>query len=544
MTALTKKSTFVVISFLLVYSAIIFLLSVKLRVEYIGSISFEHHQWNMAAPILFTKNWLRENPLTLKFSMISEPASIEFASLNKRAPYLSYPPGAIIPIYLFCLLLKTEPSVVLVNSFGLLNHFLVSTFLGLLVFFLLRLTQHSVLLASISYLISTTLAILLPVPMYWFLGAYLFDQAVLLPVVIFMVLEVLLDLSKDMDVKSRKALRLLQVFSVLYGALTDWFFYVFLSIVFLKRLRYLTGSAFRRTAYTSVVFWLPVAIVLVLYTFQISSFDEPAQIVRVFLIRTGILPNPQEIDAASLWHTLYDHFIQGYGASGAIALATSVFFFIAMPLLHFFRKSKALSPHPVDQLFTYSNLLIVPAVLYLLIFNQHAAVHDFSVLKFMLILSAVSFVLLPIVALHIFACRRPRNNKFIFENEYVPALICIVLSVIYLSSQLPRLDHFFPKDNPDIMRIGTAVDSCTSYTDVVFSPEFEIPTYPPHYLAFSMKRIYKITSWADIGVVTDKITEDHNVVLFFMTNPADRYPQLDLELFQERPCGGFYFYKV
>ena len=62
--------------------------------------------------------------------MIESPASIEFATLESRHPYASYPPGSTLPIYVLARVLGQEPNPRMVMGYNLATHCLIAWLLG------------------------------------------------------------------------------------------------------------------------------------------------------------------------------------------------------------------------------------------------------------------------------------------------------------------------------------------------------------------------------------------------------------------------------
>ena len=165
-----------------------------------------------------------------------------------------------------------------------------------------------------------------------------------------------------------------------------------------------------------------------------------------------------------LWY-VYGHFVDAMGLL-TIALA-------ALALLLLCVRPGTI-PGPLKD---YVFLLLVPSVLLVLIFRQHAAVHQFIIVKFMI---PVSILLGGIL---------PRVLHFPYKQRVLVAL-CTVFLVHEGWRYWTSVD--MPVDRQELA-LAEAVRSRFAYHDVLFTPEpgVEIPEVPPGQLARSRKRIYQ-----------------------------------------------------
>ena len=78
---------------------------------------------------------------------------------------------------------------------------------------------------------------------------------------------------------------------------------------------------------------------------------------------------------------------------------------------------------------------------------------------------------------------------------------------------------------------------------MVFSPDFEIPENPPQQLAYSMKRVYKISSPEDLKnqVKELKLNGNYEIVLMFLNSPSKDWIEFlgNATLVKD---GNFYYY--
>ncbi|MBU2524949.1 hypothetical protein KKG71_07185, partial [Patescibacteria group bacterium] len=187
----TNKKTLITVILLLIILCGTFAYSVKVRSPWFGKLSVGHHQWLTGSTLVFTKNWFRDGAFKSYFAMYENPKSIE--SPAKRGIYASYPPGAIIPIYAISKIINKEPTPAMVMSYNLANQFFITLLLIATVFIFLRRLGLPLFYTFLFSLIPLATELFLPAPMYWHQNVFFSDQAVILPFIFFIFLEILRD---------------------------------------------------------------------------------------------------------------------------------------------------------------------------------------------------------------------------------------------------------------------------------------------------------------------------------------------------------------
>ena len=200
-------------------------------------------------------------------------------------------------------------------------------------------------------------------------------------------------------------------------------------------------------------------------------------------------------------------------------------------------------------------LFILPCVLQVYFLLNHSIWHDFSVLKFSLIISTVPLVLLPVMIFYLMddpnMNMRSRFNifgKFFQRFKVNPRLFLIFLVAFsaascYVAYELPNYSHLFPEPNGDYELIASSIQNNTGYNDIVFSPDFEIPLNPPQQLFYSMKRVYYINSTEDIKNKINGLNGGYDVVIVFL-NPPSSYWKNVLGNSSYVDDGLFYYYHI
>lgn len=545
-----RSRTALSVFFLFVLTLGIFAYSVEIRRPWFGDLSLGHHQWLSGSTIKFTKNWLHEGPLALRFLMLENPASVELPTLASRQPYLSYPPGAIVPFYLLCKLRGTEPEPARLMNFNLANHFLVALSMALLVFVLLRQLHVAHIGATLLATIPIMAVLLTPGPLYWHQNVFFSDQAVILPFAVFALLEVWRD--RFHAKPARMAVGMAQSLVMFMGVLTDWLFVVVVAVVYGKRL--LNGELGKGvTGFLagSTRFLAPAFAALGLFAYQLYEQNAFQGLLGIYLARAGVA----EVGAAYaqrfplvFWQR---HIATAYGQPAVILLWTGLLVFGASTvrlLAHHLRG------RPVNEasrnITNAAGILLVPCFAQVYALQNHSVIHDFSTLKFALPYATVPFVLLPLLVASFFGMDIARGVSFRRVSVRVPvfAIVMVVTAAVLVLHEHPRFRKFFPRPNPEVAQLGRFVAENTEYRDIVFSPQLEIKNAPPQLLSYSMKLVYRTESVADIARKVGDAQDAAYVVNILVRSAPDSMPdylnRLAAAAHTVREGDGYRLYKI
>jgi hypothetical protein len=526
----------IIIIFLLTLS--IFAYTVEIRKPWFGVLSDGanehtpgHHQWLSGSVIKFAKNWYFEGPLSLKFAMLENPNSVEFQNLQSREFYASYPPGCIIPIYLISKLRNHPPTPSLVMKYNLLNHFLIALFLGLIIFFFCRQIGYGCLISTILSFVTILLELLLPAPLYWHQNVFFSDQAVILPFVLYIFLEIFKDNSSNKTKWS--ILSIIQSIVFTYGIMTDWLFVFVALVVYLKRLlNNELGEKVSSTIMTSIKYWIPALIVFILFGLQLYLYDAYPDLISRFLLRGPL----NKGDTANFFDVFWKWYIKSeYGKVSIYLIWASLFVFA---LSGFYIVLRKLQKKSIDKEYTKAvcliGMFILPCFMQVYFLRNHSYVHDFSTLKFSVVLATVPFVLIPVLVSMFFKPNQTMHATvmMLLKKKTVPApliIIGILLTVgLYLNHVHPKYKKLFPSPNKNYEVLGNFIAENTSYRDIVFSPNFEILINPPQLLSYTMKRIYKVSSVTEIMDKVSIINDDFNVVIFLHSlEGIQNFPEIE-----------------
>lgn len=511
------------LSLLFIITIITFLVALEMREPWRKELSRNHHQWLSGSTIKFANNWYEEGPIVLKFGLIENPKSIEFQSLLSRHPYPSYPPGTIIPMYILAKILGHEVTPGMLMKYNLMNQFFIALFLSLTVFFFLRQIKFDYLNSVTLSVIPILIEFFTPATMYWHQNVFFADQAIILPFVLFIFFEVIRG-----NVNKRSILytiSILQALVMFYGTLTDWLF-VFVSLtVWLNRvLKREMGNDFYTVIKSSLIFWFPSILAMGLFVFQLYSLDVLSDLVHKFLFRTG-LGEGGEKHIENFFHKFWlGHIKKGYGITAVVLLWGSLLLLLTSIYLKIRQKFKFAKKKIDINTLSLMSYFIVPCFLQIYFLQNHSAIHDFSALKFSLPLAVVPFVFAPILLLSIFNIQA--TNVYISGITLIYNKVKINIKIYLISFALPLVllailvnnenyyTKFFPKPNPEYKRMGEFISRNTTYSDVVFSTVYDVPTNPPQQLSYTKKRVYKIKTIDDIYERVKDINEDFVINIF------------------------------
>ncbi|MCD6310069.1 MAG: hypothetical protein J7M18_05105 [Candidatus Eremiobacteraeota bacterium] len=502
------------IIFLVIFTTGLFLYTVKIRSPWFGIVSELNHQWHTSSTVIMTRNWYREGIIKLKFVQVEDPASVEFPALEKRKLYLSYPPGAVLPVYLLAKIIRHEPTVPMVMGYNLANHLLIAIFLALLAYILLAQLKVHPLNAMFFSIVPPMFELLMPGPLYWHQNVYYADEAVILPFAIVIFLEVL---RKSIRKKSTlNIVNIIQTIIFFYGFLTDWLFVFIALVMYVKRI--LTGEIPVRKGilqflWYSLVFWLPGLIAIGLFLIQVSYFNFWQEVMERATTRMSF--DKDMVRNISFTQKVWLYMILNYGQMGLRLLWSSIIVFIIMcGYTIYLRVRKRTLNSGLTRILCVTGLLLVPCFLQIYALRNHSYVHDFSVLKFSLSLAVIPFIIFPVLLVLDYKKTEPvKKNPWIM---LMLNIVVLLMAILYITGEYPRYKKCFPEPNPEYQQLGRYFEKRFDYNDIVFSPDFEIPYNPPQAVSHTMKRVYPYTCREDVYEKVRNLREPYRVVILHL----------------------------
>ncbi len=518
----------------------LFAYTVQVRRPWFGKLSFEHHQWLTANTLRFARAWHTEGPWTLRFALLNEPRSVEFPTLLSRNPYVSYPPGFVLTAYAYSLVSEGAPTVSSLMSWNLINHGLIAVALGGLSLLVLRRLGLDRGTATLLAAVPPTLELLLPGPLYWHQNVYFADQAVLLPYVLFILLEAI----RDAYPSARAGSHWWQALTMAWGLACDWLFVCLVGVAYVKRLA--TGDIPPPWSNTKAWWWRNLQfgagglLTLGLFFVQLTFLGMLPRLKERFLERIGA--TDVNADFTARFNIIFwgEYIPTQFGAVGPMLAWVALSGCLLLGGWWGWRAVRSQSPLPGVALAVWTMVLLaVPCFLQVYALRNHSAIHDFSALKFSLVIAAVPFVLLPVTLLTGLASGW---STCTYRRMGVAAVL-LTAALAYILPVHMGFRALFPEPAPIIELLGTAVRQSVTPSDIVFSPDFEIPTDPPHLLALAGKRVYYAPSIAAIAADVSRYpTSNYNVVLLFL-RPPDAGWERDLTGFQGVMNSGLLLYR-
>ncbi len=479
------------------------------------------YEWLTAHALIHVNNWLHENPLRLRFALFHTPHAIEAQTFAQRVYYGSYPPGAVIPLYvmietlaLFAPDLRRDRALQLrlIISYNHAYHLLLVLVLAAIVYLMLRRTGCDELNATVMACTPAIVQYSNAHSLYWFNLIYSFDQAVLLPCALYVLLE---QRRQDRPVSWRT--RTAQALLAFYGTLTDWLFVFFVAVVYLLRLAegkiafprsLLTG---RRFLCSSGGFFLPSLLALAFWLYQVQHFSSFRMLGTKLVSRMGL-----DIPTFTLWMEALTsgmfHWPElGYGVSGVALL---YFTFYCAVRLCLRRQNATEGGYQAANCYL---LLFTPCLLHALFFVYHSWDHLLSALKFSLALS-VLFVTLTYMVVRVNPARPLLRLKR--RPIYTTTVLSLLATVIFGYVRSQEATRFFSLPDSSFVRTGNFIRTNTVWQDVVFSRTPIAPSVPPQMQSLTGRIVHVITNLDHVYQTVADITADFTIKIFY-------YPHYD-----------------
>jgi hypothetical protein len=264
------------------------------------------------------------------------------------------------------------------------------------------------------------------------------------------------------------------------------------------------------------LYWLPFALALLLFAFQLWHLSGFENITRKFEVQTGFMSS--HTHAAPLRYLFWkQHMVRGYGMPGVVLVLASAAGLVLVAVWLALRKwLKRPNNEAAAEILELCCLLLAPCLLTTLFLKNHCAhpFHYFTTLKYSVPLAAIPFVLGPVLVLALFkvdvslfsprrmlGCFVPRWRG-IDETVSLLPLASVALAVCYIFAERPaaRAEYVSifpgaPKVLQDTfilrMREAQFIGMNTNFHDIVFTPDKDLEqSISPFWLGFSMKRVY------------------------------------------------------
>jgi hypothetical protein len=475
------------------FVVLLFAHTVRARAPWFGKLSDGRMFWLTAHTWRVLENWWEEGALSSRFLLYDNPRSVEHRSRADRVPYVSYPPGAMLPPFALARITGIRPSPSLIMAYDLANHLAIALLLAALGFAAARSSGIEPRLAALAGASPAAVVLLAPGPMYWFQNVYFADQAVILPFVLALVLE----WARGSGGRAGRLAARLSPWVVLWGCLVDYLF-VFVTLALFVG-RWLAGEHGLRPAArlrATLRFWLAPAAALALFGLHLAASGEARSLVGRALWRAG--PATRAADGGEAHPLLF--WLPAarfqYGASGVALLVASALALAGLAIAA--RRRADATPaerRGAARLLGLAALALAPCLAQLYALRQHSAIHDFSVLKLVVPLALLPFVVLPLAVLERLRARRPAAAG---RRAGLVVLATTAAAATYLGAVHPGFAALFPPSGVGHAKAAALLRRECGYRDIVFSPHLEIDRYPPQLLALSRERVYRVAGPRDL----------------------------------------------
>lgn len=496
---------------------------------------------------MVVNNWLIDGITHDKFVMHGDFPSIEFEKNKNRKLYLSYPPGAFVPLYLVAKIAgKEEISTGFVKRFVQFEYYLAILLLGLLFYICLMVLKIQFRpLVIILPIILSSLWAFLPFNFYFMRNVYFADEAVVLLFIIFLIIEILL-YSKQFE-KWVIPLHIISAVVLIIGMLTEYLFFFIVFVTFCVR----SITSFQNRPEKSILYnlfsetWiLIVSTIIAVSLFIIQLLRIPyglRWLVVTFQLRTDWSMNYDKIE------TLIHHFGNGFTVFSIPILIFVTIFCVIFPFVrNHYSKEKQI-------IISWVSIIVLSAVLHTVIFQQHSIVHEFSMLKYNLVFVFIIFSFL----CWIYLSYKDSLGKVIKKHSAIILVSIALLIVLCLPGLIIYNQTFYYVrtcqggyiNDGGLCRANIPVSKFirdnTNYYDVIFSPDYEI-RYDIHFtndLVISRKRIYKVLGLGDIPLKELPDSAVINILISKETLQNKSWNKLDVKKFVCKNFNDSYLFK-
>ncbi len=444
--------------------------------------------WLTGSMIKFVNNWFYDGVTEDRFTSYESFRSIEHPDALSRTPYLSYPPGNVMLVYLCTKATgKNHVFVSGVKRVATLLFLLEAALVSLFVYFFLgaerfQLSEAPVRRAVLGYLTAAVWS-LVPVNAWYMVNTFFSDQIVLFFIVLVSLLEYL------WITKKKPVIRTVELILFVCGMMTDYFFWIFLFFLFVfQLLRDILGhKGTKKTVGNALCYILPVGLSVSLFVWQLQYTDNFLAFLKErFIVRVSSLDEQGQGAMIGILNNMANSLFGGWKPLMFVFLGLWTVMIILVVVLLLKGKVKDFF---ADNEISLLSCVWVAAVAQILIFRNHSAQHEFSMLKVGLLF--VGTILLFTMIL-----------SKIFDRKNAHTLVWFLLSLVIFGAFIR-----FPYGAKAFVRIrdekwGYDVErvlyETAEFDEVYFSFTYSIPINPPTKLAMAEKEVYLIDSLNEI----------------------------------------------
>lgn len=459
---------------LLYFTAFFYIAALQITVykNHLGTLSSTApHQWLTASTVNFVENWQHDGFFNDKAMMLELPRSIESNTLTNRSPYISYLPGAPIEIALLKHVFRQSSTLKLTQLFNIANQFLIALILAGIVFY-----GTSSCPGLYRYLLGLLVFLgyqSLPAIVYVHAMVFFADQAVLLPLVLVLLLE--------LSIRKKAAINapvvsccLLQSGVLLWVTACDWLAIPLIISLFIYRF-FSPLPGYKSLSLQCLQLFLLPGLLLLLFAMQLYQTGLWPLLLERFMLRSG------QYDAMH-WDRLYfisNFFIRSLGLLNFIFMLGSIVY-----IYYLYYKKKSLFP----ELVIIAAILISTCLLHAFLLPNHARVHaEFSIVKFYLFIVLILLGIIPALLL-----TEKKEKSYLIMLPF--ALFFIWYHLVSVPGNYTKTLFTFDS-HVDYQEIAFWLRKHAAYNDVYISRNMAITANPPQAISYSRKAIHHFSSW-------------------------------------------------
>ena len=431
--------------------------------------------------------------------------------------YQSWPPGAVLSLYLVAKLTGTEPNITMVNWLNVAGHGLIALFLSLSAWLTANILRRPRIEGTALAILAGCLVLFPRGPVFFFSQIYAFDTHI----VVFYALLIFVA-TLELNASDRMSARwyyYLEIVILICGLFVDWLFYFVYAVWFVLRLAG-TWKHYGRPLRRNEAYALAALPLVAFAIFLFWRFVTPGSIAT----QQGVVASIQEL----LWKVVFrlgdtdDHpmsaaqFIgpfydshQNWFWDGAPVLIGAGFILGLALLAALFMMSRTESParRTYFGLFAIFLLSIVPAYAQMMVFKQHTYIHPWSFAKVVVPLAMVPGVFLPLLSVTLL--QRWQGTWKILQwkraRRFAGTLGVLAFAFWLGAEAWPRqAPYLLGRIEPANAVPWLTIHAKTGYYDVVFSPDFDTVPFGAE-AAVAGKLVYKADSFADVDRRVDHI---------------------------------------
>jgi hypothetical protein len=520
-----KNQEVIYLVFIAIGVLFIWTYALNLRMAYLDQIPVYDADVTTSAMVMWARGWLIEGPLNIWLSTPFQPSSIEMPTLLDRGVYQSWPPGAVLPIYISSLFLEIEPSAVLINWVNTFGNIILSFAVAYAAWNLCIINRVNS-FAAVILAIASSLPVILPRGIaYIFSQIYCVTTAILPYIAICIFLETAMFRTKSNQ--KNKILLILFLIVIFFAFFVDWLAYTFFIFWFLYRLIGCKYKFFPEwTSSQKIKIGLLPIIGMGIYLFWRigtpgSEGERHGFLASLNLLFEKVLNriNLGNDRISNFWEAFIEIHNHWFSPHLLYLLISTLLLSLALFIYLLLKNKSHDERRNIFFLIAILLLVTIPFYLQMIIFSQHTFIHRWAIAKIIFAYAFVPFVILPLGLLKLQQVFTKRKFLGLINNYLAVPVSIIILLFAGISSSQFNPPYLMGRIDMKTYQTFNTIHNNTGYADVLFSPVWEAPPIGM-IVGITNKRIYKIKSFSEIDSFFQKrnLSGKANVVIVMPSN--------------------------